>query len=242
MNEKKRVESELDLVLNYLNSLKLLVISVVSQKGGPGKSTIVRAMARYASNEGLKVFLMDLDNQQSTADKWYKRRKKKGYGGFCQVGTFNNFRDGLTAMAKGTQLIIVDGPARASKQTIFLAQVSNLVIQPSGPSIDDTEPAVLLFHELVAKGIPKERLLFILNRVSTQSEYKEAFKYFAQTEYNVLNTYIQEMAAYKKAQNRGLSIIETPYDRLNQKATNVVEKIPDYLQNRGKIGGQNERL
>jgi hypothetical protein len=55
-------------------------------------------------------------------------------------------------------LLVIDGPARASAGTLELARQSDLVVQPSGCGLDDLRPAVLLFHELLAAGIPRERL------------------------------------------------------------------------------------
>jgi cellulose biosynthesis protein BcsQ len=42
------------------------IIALVSQKGGVGKSTLARALAREAAVSGLKVKLADLDTQQGT--------------------------------------------------------------------------------------------------------------------------------------------------------------------------------
>jgi pantothenate kinase-related protein Tda10 len=46
------------------------IIAIVSQKGGVGKSTMARALAREAANNGLKVKIADLDTQQGTSVDW----------------------------------------------------------------------------------------------------------------------------------------------------------------------------
>ncbi|MCP4146872.1 MAG: ParA family protein [bacterium] len=226
---KKRQEL-IKRVQEYLRELGIRVISVVSQKGGVGKSTIARALARQAASEGIKTFLIDLDIQQGTSYNWYLMRKDVGYGGFCQTGLFETFADGLEAMETGTRVIIVDGPARASMQTEFLARISNVIVQPTGTTFDEIDPAILLFHELAKKGIPIDRLLFVLTRVSTKAEFKEAFKYISSTGYEVAKEFIPEKTAYKKAQNKGLTIIETQYANLNSKAGNVVERITETIK------------
>jgi Mrp family chromosome partitioning ATPase len=43
-------------------------IGLISQKGGVGKSTLSRALAREAASNGLKVKLADLDTQQGTCN------------------------------------------------------------------------------------------------------------------------------------------------------------------------------
>ncbi|MGI4794611.1 MAG: AAA family ATPase, partial [Janthinobacterium lividum] len=50
------------------------IIGLISQKGGVGKSTLARAIAREAAANGLKVKLADLDTQQGTSSNWHRRR------------------------------------------------------------------------------------------------------------------------------------------------------------------------
>lgn len=50
------------------------IIAFVSQKGGVGKSTLSRALAREATIEGLRTKIADLDIQQSTTVDWHRRR------------------------------------------------------------------------------------------------------------------------------------------------------------------------
>jgi ABC-type cobalamin/Fe3+-siderophores transport system ATPase subunit len=54
------------------------IIALVSQKGGVGKSTLARALAREAAVSGLKVKLADLDTQQGTSTNWHRRRLDAG--------------------------------------------------------------------------------------------------------------------------------------------------------------------
>jgi len=85
-------------------------------------------------------------------------------------------------------LTIIDGPARTSHATLEIAQKADLVVQPAGPSLDDLVPAVKEFHALVKAGVPKSRLVFILNRVATPAEEIEARKYLTKAGYSVLLT------------------------------------------------------
>src|SRR5262245_17617127 len=51
----------------------MLVVTLVSTKGGCGKSTLAECLAVEAARRGRSVFLADLDPQQSTAE-WWRRR------------------------------------------------------------------------------------------------------------------------------------------------------------------------
>jgi len=51
----------------------LKVITIASQKGGGGKTTLAAALGTYASSLGRRVALIDLDPQQSLAGWWMDR-------------------------------------------------------------------------------------------------------------------------------------------------------------------------
>lgn len=50
------------------------IVGFISQKGGVGKSTKARALAREASACGIKTKLADLDLEQATSAEWHRRR------------------------------------------------------------------------------------------------------------------------------------------------------------------------
>src|SRR5271168_765125 len=54
------------------------IIAFVSQKGGVGKSTLSRALAREAAHSGLKTKIADLDTQQGTSIDWNRTRLNAG--------------------------------------------------------------------------------------------------------------------------------------------------------------------
>jgi chromosome partitioning protein len=81
-------------------------------------------------------------------------------------------------------------------------------VQPTGPGVDDLDPAILLFHELSRAGIPAERLVMALCRVASKSEEELARRYVEKAGYVVLPGSIIERTSYREAHNRGLSISE----------------------------------
>ena len=105
------------------------IIAFVSQKGGVGKSTLSRALAREAAIGGLR-----------------------------------------TKIADQYDLLIIDGPARTSTGTLEIARVADLVVQPTGASVDDLRPAIREFHALLQAGVTKDKLTFALNRIGTPTE------------------------------------------------------------------------
>ena len=116
------------------------------------------------------------------------------------------------------QLLIIDAPPRASKCTLEIARRADLVVQPTGPGVDDLDPAIILFHELVREGVPRERLVMALCRVATQGEETAARAYVEKAGYAVLPGCIPERAAYRDAHNRGRAVTETKQKSLNERS------------------------
>lgn len=208
------------------------VIAFISQKGGVGKSTLARGLARESSQSGLQVKLADLDPMQKTVADWHATRLQSGFEPIGDVQIFATINQALTNM-DFYDLIIIDGAARATTGTLEIARKSNLVVQPSGASIDDLKPAVREFNGLVKAGIPKNSLVFALNHIATDAEEKDARDYLIDSGYNVLDGFLMERAAYRIAQNIGLSITETKFKSLNSRADSLIQSLIDMVANNG---------
>jgi chromosome partitioning protein len=202
------------------------IIGFVSQKGGVGKSTLARGIGREAAAGGLSVKIADLDVQQGTSVNWYRRRLEAGIEPIFSVESFKTAAQALK-LAPHFDYLIIDGPARASAATLEIARAATLIVQPTGSSVDDLEPAVLTFHELVRDGISRDILVFALSRVGTDAEEIEARAYIRQAGYAVLDGSIQERPAYRQASNVGLSITETRYPQLNKRADALIQAMVD---------------
>lgn len=204
------------------------IVGFISQKGGVGKSTLARGFSREAASSGLNVKLADLDTQQGTSVDWYRRRLEHGATPIFSVESFKTASQALR-LAGQFDLLLLDGPARASSATLEIAQAASLVVQPSGASVDDLRPAILVFHELVKAGIPRNRLIFALCRIGTDAEEAESRIYIDQAGYQTLDGALPERASYRQASNAGLSITETRYPQLNQRADRLIQSMVDKL-------------
>lgn len=204
------------------------IVGFVSQKGGVGKSTLARGIGREAAAAGLSVKIADLDVQQGTSVNWYRRRLEANIEPVFSVESFKTAAQALKLAAQFDYLII-DGPARASAATLEIAKAATLIVQPTGTSVDDLEPAILTFHELVRDGISRNILVFALSRVGTDAEETEARAYIKQAGYAVLEGCIQERPAYRQASNVGLSITETRYPQLNRRADVLIQAMVDRI-------------
>jgi chromosome partitioning protein len=213
-----------------------IVVSFLSQKGGVGKSTLARGLAAVAAHM-MRVRLADLDPQQASVVEWERTRERNEAGPPCEVVSYESAAEAI-AQSGEVELLVIDAPARTSRATLEIAERSHLIVQPTGASADDLRPAVLLFHELVKAGIPRERLVAAICRVLNETEDAAARAYVEAAGYEVLDGSILEHTGYRQAQNRGHAITETKIAKLNQRADALMEallqKVTKEIEARGK--------
>src|SRR3954468_13184942 len=95
----------------------MTTIAFVSQKGGVGKSTLSRALAREVACDGVSVKIADLDVQQGTTANWHRRRLAMSIEPVIAVEAFRTAAQALKA-GNNFDLLLLDGPARASAATL----------------------------------------------------------------------------------------------------------------------------
>jgi chromosome partitioning protein len=204
------------------------VIAIVSQKGGVGKSSFARALAREAAVSGVRVKIADLDTQQGTSVDWHRRRLHNDIEPVLSVEAFSTASRALAAM-ENLDLLVIDGPARTSKATLEIARAADIVVQPTGASIDDLRPAVREFHALTKAQISSSKLVFVLMRTGTEVEESAAREYLTEAGYTILDGSIPERPAYRRAQDAGYAVTETAYASLNKKADDIVQSLIDRI-------------
>jgi chromosome partitioning protein len=114
------------------------VLSVVGQKGGPGKSTVVLHVAACAEAAGIPTAIIDTD-PQATAFHWFERREAPS----PQV-TRETDADALPALlrnarANGIGLVIIDTPGKAETVALAACDQADLVLAPVRPTQADLE-------------------------------------------------------------------------------------------------------
>ena len=202
-----------------------ILIGVVSQKGGVGKSTIARLVAREFAAQGWSVKIGDLDISQATSFKWRARRLQSAVEPDVPIEQFGRVDQALK-VADHYDLLILDGAPHATAATEQIARASDLVVIPTGLAIDDLEPGILLAHDLTKARIPAERIVFALCRVgSSDAEIAEARHYIAQAGYSALDGALPEKVGYRRASDEGRAATETRFPSLNQCAEQLAQSV-----------------
>lgn len=217
-----------------------LIVSMVSQKGGVGKSTLARLMATSFAAIDWTVKIADLDISQATSFQWRARRLQHQIEPDIPVEQFGNVEKAL-ALAENYDLLIMDGAPHATKETRAMAAESDVTAIPTGLSLDDLTPAVMLAHDLVSHGVPRNRIVFVLCRVGNSPlEIEDAREYLKQAGYEVLPGSIPEMTGYRRAIDKGRAVTETSFKTLNEQAEQVAQAMVDRIsrQNGARRNGR----
>lgn len=114
--------------------------------------------------------------------------------------------------------------------TAELAKVCDLIILPTGMAKTDMRPTVRLANTLVDKhGVDPARIALVLNHVGgSDKELVECRSYLLQTDYTVLPS-LYEQTCYRRAQDGGLSIVETHFAGPREQADNLISAIDSML-------------
>ncbi len=207
------------------------IIGMVSQKGGVGKSTLARLMAREFEKGGLSTKIADLDTQQQTCTYWAGRRAEGNVQPEIQVQGFASVESALSDATR-FDAMIMDGKPNASNQTLEIANASDLVVIPTGQTVDDLHPAVVLAHTLIRKGIANRKIVFALCKTTgSEKENDAARAYLHEAGYIVLDGALPVSTAYGSASDLGKALTETSYLSLNKKASKVAQAVIDTLSN-----------
>lgn len=206
-----------------------MIISLISQKGGVGKSAVARLLAVEVARSGWSVKIADLDPAQGTSTKWKARRDRTELHPEVAV---EKFRTVDRAIREGNRfdLLILDGPAHAEQGGRVMAQGSDLVLMPTGYSLDDMEPQVEAAFELEDSGVSADRIFFCFCRAKgSEAEDRAARAYLAKAGMNVLEPVFPELASIRQGHAEGKAASEVAFPRVQEKAIAVAQAIMNQL-------------
>ena len=207
------------------------IIATASQKGGVGKSTLCRMIAREAAINGLTGKIADFDVRQSTTKRWTERRMQNGVEPTIRAETFLSVSEAVKD-ATDFDVFILDGAPQASKQTKEMASVADLLIIPTSDSFEDREPAVELANDLYSDGINPVKIAFALCRVGgSKVQLAEARTYLSKTLYILLDGEMPERDSFKTLLRDGRAPTESPFKSLRERSGLMAQNAINALVN-----------
>lgn len=206
-------------------------IACVSQKGGVGKSTFARDIAVQFAANGWDVRIADMDDRQTTSMVWQAKRSQFQHK--PEIHVYGCATPDTALKVGGCDLVVFDGKPYSSPDTRKIAEASDLIVVPSGPTNDDLDPQILLAHELTKVRIPVSRILFVLNSITSEldgGEVVAARSYVQAAGYRVAQFVLPRRSSYGQVHNVGKSISEVTHPTLRAQAVGIVSEIGDLIK------------
>ena len=206
-----------------------MIISLISQKGGVGKSALSRLIAVEYAKAGWSVKIGDLDTGQGSTAKWKARRDQHGIEPEIPVEKYATVARAIKD-AEHYDLMVLDGPAFAERRGLSMARVSELIIMPTGYSLDDMEPQIETAYGLEDSGINPAQIVFVFCRTEgSASEDAAARAYLKKARVNILDPVFPERPSIRQAHNMGKAASEVSFPSIKSKILPLAQAIADKL-------------
>jgi chromosome partitioning protein len=187
-----------------------MIIGVLNQKGGVGKTTLAVNLAATIARSGSRVLVVDADPQGS-AMAWSSTREIEPLFPVVGMAKPSLHRD-MPRLAAGYDFVIIDGAPRVNDLGRSAILASDLVLIPVQPSPYDVWAAadtVQLIRE--ARQLkPGLKAAFVINRkIARTAIGRDATAALARFEdVPVLAAFLNQRIIYAESAARGLSVIE----------------------------------
>lgn len=195
-----------------------MIVALLNQKGGVGKTTLALHLAGEWARRGDRVTLVDADPQGSALD-WSEQRAREGLPRL--FGIIGLARDTLhreaPELARNMDHIVIDGPPRVAGLMRSALLASDVVLIPVQPSPFDgwASAEILRLIEEARIFRPKLVVRFVLNRSAARTIIaRETSEALADQDPPVLRSSIGQRVVFATAAQLGRLAIEIDPDSL----------------------------
>ena len=189
------------------------VWSIVSQKGGSGKTTLALHLA-IAAAKARKVLVIDLDPQES-AERWHAiRQKATGSKDDPSIaaGPHQKLPEMLrTARRLGAELVLIDTPPKLDKAILPALSAASLVLVPLKSSVLDLQ-ALEGSCDLIGIAKARGKALVILNAVPSgrigEAAVKDSLRAAGRLKLEVVPERLSDLPAFSQGLKSGRGVTE----------------------------------
>jgi chromosome partitioning protein len=210
-----------------------MIIGILNQKGGVGKTTLAVNLAAALQRQGGRVLLIDADPQGSALD-WAAAREEPPL--FAVVGLPRaTVHKEIAVIGEGYDHIVIDGPPRVTDLARSAIMASDLVLIPVQPSPYDIWAADEVVKLIAEARVYKENIksVFVVNRkIANTAIGRDVGEALAAYPVPVLKAFVTQRVVFAEAVAQGKSIFEIDQEGLAAKEVQAVldELMKEYAQ------------
>jgi len=189
-----------------------VIVALLNQKGGVGKTTLALHLAGAWARQGRRVTVIDADPQGSALD-WSEQRAREG--GARLFGVLGLARDTLhretPEIARGVDHVVIDGPPRIAGLMRSALLAADLVLVPAQPSPFDGWASGEMLNLIREARIFRPELVarFVLNRCAARTIIaRETGDALAEHDPPVLAARVGQRVAFADAARTGRLVFE----------------------------------
>ena len=187
-----------------------MIIGVLNQKGGVGKTSIAVNLAAVFARDGNRVLLVDADPQGSSL-AWSAAREARPLFPVVGMPKPTLHRD-LPEIARDYDVVVIDGAPRVNELGRAAIMASDLVLIPVQPSPYDVWATGDVVQLISEARVYKEKLeaRFVINRKIVNTAIgRDVGAALAEFGFPVSEVALCQRVIYAESAAQGLSVIET---------------------------------
>lgn len=204
-----------------------MIISLLNQKGGVGKTTLAVHIATTLALRGRRVLLVDADPQGSALD-WSASRPGELLVPVVGLPTKTLHKE-IQAHVRNYDDIVIDGPPRVNELARSAILAADIVLIPVQPSPYDVWAAMEIVELLSEASVFKEtqKSAFVINRKIVNTAIgRDVVEALAGYQLPVLATAVCQRVAFAESAAQGSTVMELdPTSVASQEIAGVVDEV-----------------